>query len=106
MRLPPTEVYDVVRLDDPGHSRRADELPNSTHDIGEGLMPQAASGPVGGQVLPVWLAIGAVFALVVGAGAGILAWLGGDNVPTSILKGGGAFGATFTVVILVIGLRG
>jgi hypothetical protein len=51
-----------------------------------------------------WFAIGAVFALFIGAAAGILAWLGGDNVPTAILKGGGAFGAALTVVILVIGL--
>jgi len=56
------------------------------------------------QLILLWLAIGLVLALLIGAGAGILAWLGGDKVPAAILKGGGAFVATITVVILVIGL--
>jgi hypothetical protein len=67
-------------------------------------MPGSSSGPTAGRLVPVWLAIGIVFALFVGASAGILAWLSGDKVPTAILKGGGAFTATITVVILIIGL--
>jgi hypothetical protein len=67
-------------------------------------MPQSSGGPAGERLVPVWLAIGAIFALLVGVVAGVLAWLGGDKVPTAILKGGSAFGATITVVILVIGL--
>ncbi len=67
-------------------------------------MSQASNGLAGGQLVPVWLAIGAVLALLVGAGAGILAWLSGDKVPGAILKGGGAFVATITLVILIIGL--
>jgi len=63
-------------------------------------MPESSSGPL----TPIWLAIGAVFALFIGVGAGILAWLDGDKVPAAILTGGGAFVATITVVILVIGL--
>lgn len=67
-------------------------------------MPQSVPGPTGSRLVAVWLAIGAVLALLIGSGAGVLAWLGGDKVPTAILKGGGAFVATITVAILVIGL--
>ena len=56
------------------------------------------------QLIFLWLAIGLILALIVGAGAGVLAWLGGDKVPIAILKGGGAFVATFTLVILTVGL--
>lgn len=67
-------------------------------------MPPSSIGPVREQLVPLWLAIGAVFALFVGVGAGVLAWLSGDKVPTAILEGGGTFGATITIVILVIRL--
>ena len=67
-------------------------------------MPQSSNGPTGGRLVAVWLAIGAVLALFVGVGAGVLAWLSGDKVPSAILKGGGAFAATITLVILIIGL--
>jgi hypothetical protein len=56
------------------------------------------------QLVPVWLAIGIVFALLAGAGAGYLAYLSKNNIPTAILKGFGAFAATLTLEILVIGL--
>jgi hypothetical protein len=67
-------------------------------------MSESSNGPTGGPLIPVWLAIGVVFALFVGAGTGILAWLSEDKVPTAVLTGGGAFIATITVVILIIGL--
>jgi hypothetical protein len=67
-------------------------------------MPQSSHTLAGAGLVPVWLAIGTIFALIVGAGAGVLAWLGGDKVPAAILKAGGAFVATITVVILIIGL--
>ena len=67
-------------------------------------MPQSSYTPAGAGLVPVWLAIGTVFALIIGAGAGVLAWLAGDTVPAAILKGGGAFVATITLVILIIGL--
>jgi hypothetical protein len=67
-------------------------------------MPQSSKGPSGDWHTPLWMAIGLVGALVVGESAGILAWLSGDKVPTAILQGGGAFVATLTVVILIIGL--
>lgn len=67
-------------------------------------MFESLNGPIGAPLVPVWLAIGIVFAFFVGTGAGILAWLNGDKVPAAILKGGSAFVATVTLVILIIGL--
>ena len=54
--------------------------------------------------MTVWIAIGIISGLIIGEGAGILAWLSGDKVPAAILAGGGAFVATITVVVLIIGL--
>jgi hypothetical protein len=59
-----------------------------------------------GQLVTVWLAIAIVFALLMGTGAGYLAYLSGDKIPTAILKGCGAFAATLTLEILVMGLLG
>jgi len=67
-------------------------------------MFQASNVPTGNQLLPVWLAIGIVLALLVGAGAGILSWLSDGKVPAAVLKAGGAFAATLTLVILIVGL--
>jgi hypothetical protein len=67
-------------------------------------MLEASSGPTGNRLVPVWLAIGILFALLVAAGTCILAWLNGDKVPAAILKAGGAFAATVTLVILLLGL--
>ena len=67
-------------------------------------MPQSSHWLAGGQLIFVWLAIGAVLALLAGVGAGVLAWLGEDKPPVAILKGGGAFAGTLTLVILIIGL--
>jgi hypothetical protein len=67
-------------------------------------MPQSSKGPSGDWHTPLWVAIGLVGALLVGEGAGILGWLSGDKVPTAILQGGGAFIATLTTVVLIIGL--
>lgn len=51
-------------------------------------MIESSSGSANTDLVPIWLAIGLVFALFVGAGAGVLAWLSGDKVPAAILKGG------------------
>lgn len=67
-------------------------------------MLESSNGPAGGRLVPVWLAIGIVFAFFIGTGAGVLAWLSGDKIPAAILKGGGAFVATVTLAILMIGL--
>jgi flagellar basal body-associated protein FliL len=67
-------------------------------------MPESSNEPTRGRLRPIWLAIGVIFALFVGASAGILAWLSGEKIPAAVLTGGGAFVATITVVILIIGL--
>lgn len=66
-------------------------------------MPQSKR-PNGDRLKAVWIAIGIVLALLVGESAGILAWLGGNKIPAAILEGGGAFIATITVVVLIVGL--
>lgn len=67
-------------------------------------MPQYSKEPDRDRLIPVWIAIGIVSALVVGESAGILAWLSGEKIPEAILAGGGAFVGTITVVVLIIGL--
>lgn len=48
-----------------------------------------------------WVALCMIFALLVGIAAGILAWLGGEHPPGAILVGGGAFGGTITVALMI-----
>jgi hypothetical protein len=67
-------------------------------------MPGSPKEPSGDRLIPVWIAIGIISALIIGESAGILAWLSGDKAPAAILAGGGAFVATITVVVLIIGL--
>ena len=67
-------------------------------------MLKPSSGPTGSGLVPVWLAIGTMFAFFIGTGAGALAWLNGDKIPAAILTAGGAFVATVTLAILIIGL--
>jgi hypothetical protein len=75
----------------------------SKHEVAD-QMPEPFNGPTGGRLVPVWLAIGVVFACLIGTGAGTLAWLNGDKVPAAVLSAGGAFLATVTLVILIISL--
>ena len=56
------------------------------------------------RLVPVWFAIGVVFALFVGACAGALGWLSGQGVAAATLTGGASFGGTVTLVTLVIHL--
>lgn len=56
------------------------------------------------RLVPVWLAIGLIFALLVGVCAGTLVRLSGQQVPAALLTGGAAFGGTLTLVTLIIGL--
>ena len=58
----------------------------------------------GDPLMPVWLAIGLLFAVLVSVGAGVLAWLGGAQVAAAILTAGGAFCASVTLIILIIKL--
>jgi hypothetical protein len=65
-----------------------------------GQAPQPPKDPF----VAVWFALGLLFALIVGVAAGALSRLGGDNLSTAVLTGGGAFGGTLTLVVLVIKL--
>lgn len=49
-----------------------------------------------------WVALCIMLALLVGVAAGILSWLGGQHPPGAILIGGGAFGGTVTVALLIM----
>jgi hypothetical protein len=53
-------------------------------------------------VKALWVALCMMLALLVGVAAGVLAWLGGQHVPSAILIGGGAFGGTLTLALMVM----
>lgn len=55
-------------------------------------------------LMAVWLAIGVLFGVLVSAGAGVLARFGGASVESAILTAGGAFGASVTLIVLIIKL--
>ena len=63
-----------------------------------------SSPPPDDRLVPIWFAIGSVFALVVGTCAGVLAWLGGQDVAGAVLTGGASFGGTVTLVTLILNL--
>jgi hypothetical protein len=63
-----------------------------------------SSKPSDDQLVVVWFAIGLVFALFIGACAGILGWLSGQLVTAAILTAGMSFGGTVTLVLLIINL--
>ena len=67
-------------------------------------MPVTSSALSGSGLLPLWIAVAVIFALFISASAGFLARLNGDSVAAAILKAGGAFAATITVEILILGL--
>jgi hypothetical protein len=50
----------------------------------------------------VWAALVLIVAAMVGASAGLLAYAGGENAPTSILAGGGAFGGAVLLMLALI----
>jgi hypothetical protein len=62
------------------------------------------STPPDDRLVPVWLAIGLVFALLVGIIAGVLGRLSGQGVAAAILTGGASFGGTVTLVAVIINL--
>jgi hypothetical protein len=53
-------------------------------------------------VKALWVALCVLLALLVGVAAGVLAWLGGQQPPAAILIGGGAFGGTVTVTLMIM----
>jgi hypothetical protein len=66
-------------------------------------MARSSSSPED-RLVPVWLAIGVLFALFIGTCAGVLGRLSGQGAATAVLTGGMCFGSTVTLVILIIGL--
>lgn len=56
------------------------------------------------RLVAVWLAIGVLFALFIGTGAGVLERLSGQSAPAAVVTGGMCFGSTVTLVVLIIGL--
>lgn len=67
-------------------------------------MARSSTRPVEDRLVPVWFAIGLLFALFVGTGAGILGWLSDQSVANAVLTGVMCFGGTVTLVTLVINL--
>lgn len=63
-----------------------------------GSMPQVPSpaAPPG-----VWTALILLTAVIIGVGAGVLAWAGGANPPNAILVGGASFGGTALLILAV-----
>jgi len=55
-----------------------------------------------GSTKALWVALSVLFALVIGLGAGILAWMGGQLPPTAVLVGGSAFGGTLGIALMVL----
>ena len=59
------------------------------------------------RLMGLWVAVAVLFGLFVGAGAGVIAWSGGDHATAAMLVGGGACGGTITLCVLIINtLRG
>ena len=56
------------------------------------------------RLVPIWLAIGVLFAFFIGTCAGILGRLSGESAAAAVLTGGTTFGGTVTLVVLIIGL--
>ena len=67
-------------------------------------MTQSPKKTLGDSLLPVWFALGLLFALFIGTAAGVLGWLGGQSVAVAVLTGGMCLGGTVTLVVLVINL--
>jgi hypothetical protein len=53
-------------------------------------------------LIGLWIAVVVLLGLFVGAGAGVLAWSERHRVAAAVLTGGGAFGATVTLGIMIL----
>lgn len=69
-------------------------------------MSASRQPPQGGSDLGVWIAFGAVFALIIGVVAAMIGWAEGQRL-LAVITGGGAavvvFGAVLSVLALVKG---
>jgi predicted branched-subunit amino acid permease len=53
----------------------------------------------------VWTALIVLTAVIIGVGAGMLAWAGGANPPNAILVAGASFGGTALLILAVFNFR-
>jgi hypothetical protein len=67
-------------------------------------LPSSSKPPSNGELVAVWLAVGVMFALLVGTAAGFLGWLCSHSLAAALLTAGAAFGSALTLMILVIQL--
>jgi hypothetical protein len=56
------------------------------------------------RFLALWVTVGFVLAVVVGGASGVLGWLGGQRPAIAVLTGGGAFGGTIALYLLLLKL--
>ena len=63
-------------------------------------MVPVTSGP-NAAISALWVAICILLALFIGVAAGILAWLAGQDPPAAILTGGGAFGGSLALALMI-----
>ena len=87
--------WPLARIDTEPHTRGMRPDPRTI---------RSSTPPVRDPLVSIWLAIGLVFALFVGTGAGVLSWLSGQSIATGVLVGGASFGGTVTLVVLMINL--
>src|SRR5258708_4256937 len=74
------------------------------HDIEVTTLANPPRPPAHDDLLAVWFALSVMFALLIGAVGGLLAWRSGQSPAGAILTGGYVFGGTLTLAILVIKL--
>lgn len=67
-------------------------------------MAKSARQPAKDDLLLVWLALGLMFALLIGTAGGLLAWRSGQSPAAAILTGGYCFAGALTLIILLIKL--
>ncbi len=67
-------------------------------------MTSSTAQPPRNPLMAVWFALGLLFALLVGVGAGVLVRMGGELLPVAVLTGFGALGGTTKFAVLVLTL--
>jgi hypothetical protein len=67
-----------------------------------GHIPERLKVNSDNRLIELWVAVAVLLGLFVGAAAGFIAWSGGHHVATAVLTGGGVFGGTITLCVLII----